>query len=66
MREKTFLEFGSVTYALRAKGLLERRKIPCLLARSGISNCSYGLWIGNGDLERAKALLDTALLRYRR
>ena len=65
MNESCFLEFGSLTYTQRAKALLSRNQINARLSRSGISNCSYGLFVKTQDLKAAKTVLDGAYFRYK-
>ena len=51
---KTILKFGSVTYAMKARKILQRSKIACEIIKlnvdDGKSGCSYGIKFGSDKL----------------
>lgn len=62
------LLFGSVTYAMKAKRLLEREGVKCELRRISPmekGGCSYGLLIDGAALLHATMLLRDASVPYR-
>ena len=62
------LLFGSLTYAMKAKRLLEREGVTCKLQRISereSKGCDYGIHIEEGRLLHATMLLREALIPYR-
>lgn len=61
------LVLSSVTYALEAQELLEKKQIRSALTRSAairrVRGCGYGLRVGNADRAQAENLLREAGIR---
>lgn len=61
------LVLTSITYAMKAKELLEQERIPSSLTRESaikrIRSCGYGVRVRQGDASRAEALLRQADIR---
>lgn len=66
MEEHT-LSVGSVTYAMKAQTLLQRRGIPCRIVRnrSKGQGCGYQIVV-QGDLPSILALLEAHHIRARK
>ena len=51
---KTILKFGSVTYAMKARKILQRSKIPCEIVKlnvgDGKGGCTYGIKFNSDKL----------------
>lgn len=61
------LVLSSVTYALEAQELLEKKQIPSTLTRSAairkVRGCGYGLRVGSANRSRAEKILRDAGIR---
>lgn len=61
------LVLSSVTYALQAQEILEKKQIRSTLTRSAairkVRGCGYGLRVSSADRSRAEKLLQNAGIR---
>lgn len=58
--EYRMISVGSITFAQRARNLLNGKGLNAFLVRTGKNGCSYGVRVETGELEAALNILRAA------